>query len=501
MFNYIKSQIDWDRDLSDRAKMIDLFSRVYEGEIYNHLKYFFFQERDFSGNYIPVHRRQPSVKANFCKLVVDTSVSLLFGTDHFPAVVHNDDSVREQIEKAIKYYKLQELMILAATIGSVGSVCVFVRAFEGVLNFEARSTKYLTPVFDKKYPRKLEKLTEKYKVKGKILLQMGYSAAQISKPNNFYWFEREWDNVSEIYYLPYLCNDKDATKSVDTNRSTLKHGLGFVPAIWSKNLPNVKSDSVDGACTFPVSVIDSQIEFEYQMSQLGRALKYAGDPLLVLKLQDDMGVMEKNATPGENGNQQVVRSAANALVLTPEDEAQLLEISGDGSKAVLEYTRTLREYIMECLNGNRSNADKINAAQSGKAMQAMNQALIWLADKLRISYGDGLFIDLLNMITEISNLPGKGIDIGEGYLQGLDKNEKITLRWPDWYPDTPSDNVQTANSLKTLTDTGIMSTETATKVISPLYQIVDINKERTLIEAEQAKIAELAPKVSEVKNI
>lgn len=500
MFNYIKKNIEWDKDLSDRAKMIDLLTRVYEGEIYDHLRYFFFQERDGSNNYIPIHKRQPSTKVNFCKLVVDTSVSLLFGTDHFPAIVHKDDSVRDQLENVIKYYNLQELMILAATIGAIGSVCIFIRVFEGVLNFEARTTKYLTPIFDKKYPRKLKKLNERYKVKGSILLQSGYTEQQIKKPNGIYWFEREWDDVSETYYLPYLCNDKDAQRQPDTKRST-QHGLGFVPVLWIKNLPNVKPDSVDGACTFPVSVVDCQIEFDYQMSQLGRALKYAGDPLLVLKLQDDMGVIEANATPDENGTPKVVRSAANSLILSEKDDAKLLEISGDGAAAVLEYTRTLREYIMECLQGNRSNADKINAAQSGKAMQAMNQALIWLADKLRISYGESGFIDLLNMIIAISNLPGKGIDIGNGLLQNLDPNEKITLRWPAWYPDTPGDKVQSANALKTLSDGGFISTETGTKVIADNYQIVDIAGERTLIEADQAALAALNPKVSEVKNI
>lgn len=500
MFNYIKSTIDWDKDLSERAKMIDLFTRVYEGEIYDHLKYFFFQERDLSGNYIPINKRQPGVKTNFCKLVVDTSISLLFGTDHFPAIVHDDDSVRKNLEITIKHYHIQELMMRAATIGAVGSVCIFVRVFEGVLNFEAKNTKYLTPIFDKKYPRRLQKLSERYKVKGSVLLQSGYTSSQIKKPNSIYWFEREWDCEKETYYLPYLCNDKDAKKKEDKVRSSV-HGLGFVPALWVKNLPNVKPDSVDGSCTYSASVVDCQMEFDYQMSQLGRALKYSGDPLLVLKLEDDAEVTQANAQPDENGQPKIIRSATNSLVISPDDEAKLLEISGDGAKAVLEYTRTLREYIMECLNGNRSNADKVNAAQSGKAMQAMNQALIWLADKLRISYGESALIDLMNMIVDISNLPGKGIDIGNGYLQDLNKAEKISLRWPAWYPDTPGDKVQSATALKTLQDGGFISAETGTKVIADTYQIVNIAQERTQIEADQAKLAESAPKVTEIKNI
>jgi hypothetical protein len=500
MFNYIKSQIDWDKDLCDRAKMIDLYSRVYDGEIYDHLKYFFFQERDFSNNYIPINKRQPSVKTNFCKLVVDNSVSLLFGTDHFPNVVSKDESFRQSLEEVIKEYHLQELMILAATIGATGSVCIFVRVYEGVLNFEARNTKYLTPIFDKQYPSRLSNLTERYKVKGSVLLDAGYTAKQIQKPSQFYWFHRTWDDTSETYYLPYLCNDVDAKPKIDKSRSTA-HELGFVPILWIKNLPNPKNNSVDGACTFTTSVIDSNIEFDYQMSQLGRALKYSGDPLLVLKLADDGAVMEKNARPDENGNQKVVRSAANALVLTPEDEAKLLEISGEGCRSVLEFTRSIREYILECLQGNRSNADKVNAAQSGKAMQAMNQALIWLADKLRISYGESGFVDLLNMIVEISNLPGKGIKIGNDYLQKLNKTEKITLRWPAWYPDTPSDKVQSATALKTLADGSFISTETGTKSIADDYQITDIPKEQTLIAADQEKLAAMNPKVSEIKNI
>jgi hypothetical protein len=500
MFNYIKSKIDWDKDLSDRAKMIDLYSRVYDGEIYDHLRYFFFQERDYSGNYIPLHKRQPSVKTNFCKLVVDNSVSLLFGTDHFPSVVSKDENFRQSLEDVIKEYHLQELMILAATIGATGSVCIFVRVYEGVLNFEARNTKYLTPVFDKQYPRQLSKLTERYKVKGSVLLESGYTAAQIKKPNQFYWFQREWDNISETYYLPYLCNDKDAKATVDKKRSTA-HKLGFVPVLWIKNLPNPKNDTVDGACTFPVSVIDSQIEFDYQKSQLGRALKYSGDPLLILKLQDDQATLAQNAQTDENGNQKIVRSAANALVISPDDEAKLLEISGEGCRSVLEFTRSIREYILECLQGNRSNADKVNAAQSGKAMQAMNQALIWLADKLRIGYGECALVDLLYMIVKISNLPGKGIKVGNDYLQKLNKSEKINLRWPAWYPDTPSDKVQSANALKILGDGSFISTETGTKSIADDYQISDITKEQSLIAADQERLAALNPKVTEVKNI
>jgi hypothetical protein len=500
MFNYIKSQIEWDKDLSERSKLIDLFLRVYDGKIYDHLRYYFFQERDYSNNYIPLHKRQPSVKANFCKLVVDDSVSLLFGTDHFPSVVSDNEELRQNLEDVITTYQLQELMIQAATIGASGSVCIFLRVFDGLLNFEAKNTKYLTAIFDKKNTKRLSKIIERYKVKGSVLIDSGYKPNQIKHPNQFYWFHREFDDEKETYYLPYLCGDANAKAKPDKERS-FTHKLGFVPAIWIKNLPCTNSDSIDGACTFPISAIDSNIEFDYQMSQLGRALKYSGDPLLVLKLQDDQQVMAQNAQPDENGNQKVVRSATNALVITPEDEAKLLEIGGESCKAVLEFTRAIREYILECLHGNRSNADKVNAAQSGRAMQAMNQALIWLADKLRISYGESGLLDLLKMIVAISNVPGNGIQVGTKRLINLDKNAGISLRWPAWYPDTPADKVQSANALKTLSDGAFISKETGTKSIADDYHIEDIKQEQRLIAQDQQNIVAEQPKLTQIQNI
>src|SRR5208337_1192092 len=124
MFNYYLKNIKWDKDLSKRQKRIDLYTRVYNGTIYDHLEYFFFQEREngMNGNYIPIILRQPSVKINFCKLVADNSVSLLFGSEHFPKVMNDDPDLKATIADIVECYKLNKVMIRAATIGSTGSV-------------------------------------------------------------------------------------------------------------------------------------------------------------------------------------------------------------------------------------------------------------------------------------------------------------------------------------------------------------------------------------------
>jgi hypothetical protein len=49
--------------------------------------------------------------------------------------------------------------------------------------------------------------------------------------------------------------------------------------------------------------------------------------------------------------------------------------------------RVLREAALEAMHGNRTMADKLSASQSGRAMELMYQALVWLAGHLRHSYG------------------------------------------------------------------------------------------------------------------
>ena len=172
---------------------------------------------------------------------------------------------------------------------------------------------------------------------------------------------------------------------IDEARS-VQHGLGFVPMVWIRNLPGQSStgDIVDGACTFRAG-IETQIEIEYQLSQAGRGLKYSSDPTLLIK--------EPVTTDSE-----IIKGAGNALIVSEKGDARLLEIGGTASAAVIEYVRTLRELALESVHGNRANADRLTAAQSGRALELMNQGLIWLADNLRVSYGEGALLSLARMV-------------------------------------------------------------------------------------------------------
>jgi len=463
MFKTLQTTFPKDKDLPERTYRLSILTRVLRGEIYDNLPYAFHDEKSPAGEYIPLRERRPSVRYGLCKLVVDDSVSLLFSEGHFPDV-DADEKVREALQRLIKETKLNELMVDAATRGSVGSVAILFRVLDGRVFFDAMDTAYLTPTWKDKAPDTLESVTEQYKVKGSTLKALGYA---VDNDNTEYWFRRVWDENSETWFLPWKVNDEQAVPAIDTPR-TVNHALGFVPVVWVKNLPG--GDAIDGACTFPNEAVDTSIEIDYQLSQAGRGLKYSADPTLLIK--------EPAFSDGT-----MVRSASNAIKVSAEGDAKLLEINGTAIEAVMEYVTKLRELALETMHGNRANADKISAAQSGRAMELMNQSLVWLADKLRISYGEGALRQLLMMVIKASDkLPltyKDGTKVGK-----FESSTQIALRWPAWYQPTASDKQQTATTLRILIDAGVISRQTALKVIAADYDIEDVEAEAALAAAE-----------------
>lgn len=479
MFQTLKATVTRDKDYPPRQNAIDVLSRVLNGQIYDGLKHEFHEEQNGAGEYIPMRKRRPSVRYALCRTVVDDSVSLLFSEGHFPEIQCEDEDARENLLKVIKEAKVNEAMIAAATIGSVGSVCIFLRVLLGRVFVTSSETQFLMPSWNPQAPDTLLMVTERRKVPGEQLIANGYPALDAK---TVYWFRRDWTDAEEVWYIPQSVSDANEGKApVVDEDNKVTHGLGFVPCIWVCNLPG--GDTTDGGCTFPDEAIDCQIEIDYQLSQSGRGLLYSADPLLMIK------------EPASGNGDTLIKGAGNALVVSEKGDAKMLEINGTAVAAVLEYVRALRDLGLESAHGNRTNADKLSAAQSGRAMELMAQSLVWLADKLRISYGEGALIDLLRMIVLASQrYPLKlkdGTSIGK-----LPADKPVSLRWPAWFAPTYSDRQSQAETLATARGAGLLSQETSVKSLAADYDIEDVQAELTLINADKP-MPSLAPPPSD----
>jgi hypothetical protein len=487
MLKTLRTKHGRDRDLPQRAADVLFRQSVLAGSIYDVLKHPFYAERSDSGEYIPLRERRPSVRYNLCNLVVDESVELLFSDAHFPTIQHEDGTAASALVQVLNDAQVPARMIDAAKKGAVGSVALWLRVLEGRVYVDVLTTEYLTPVWNPKRPDQLLYVRERYKVRGEDLAAMGYTVKPSELRSSFYW-TRDWTDTEETWYVPQLVqDDKDrAAKALpplltrDDTRSVV-HSLGVVPIVWIKNLPG--GDSTDGKPTFSDEAVENQISLEYLLSQAGRGLTYASDPLLLMK------------EPALDQSGQLVRSASNAIIVGADGDAKLLEIDGGSVDAVLSWVREVREYTLEMLHGNRAHSDKMALAQSGRALELLNQSLIWLTDNLRESYGRAL-LQLCRMILRAA---GKSAIVDEDgqAIEGLTPG-KLTLQWPPYYAPTDADKSTQASTLRTLTDAGLMSTETAVKQVAATYSIDDVDAELLRIATDQAdKQARLQPQVTE----
>jgi hypothetical protein len=360
------------------------------------------------------------------------------------------------------------VMTDAAIRGSVGSVAILMKVLNGRIFFQVMDSIYLTPTWNPREPDTLLMITERYKVAGAQLSNSGYD---IPDRTIDYWFQRSWDDDAETWFLPSAISDGLPTE-VDMTR-TVRHGLGFVPVVWIRNLPghSATGDPNDGMCTFR-SAIDTQIEIDYQLSQAGRGLKYSSDPTLLLK--EPIGA-----------DSEIIKGAGNALVVSEKGDARLLEIGGTAAAAVIEYVRTLRELALESIHGNRASPERLTSAQSGRAMELMNQGLLWLADNLRITYGEVALLSMARMIVQASTR--YTLRTTKGDVPPMDPTTALSLKWPRWYPMSASDRQLDATTLTTLMKSGLISRASAIKAIADAYDIDDVTTELAQCTAEQTE--------------
>ena len=468
MFATIAAELPQDRDFPERTRTLDLYRRVLRGTLYDLLPYAFHDERNGSGEYVPIRRRRPSVRYPLARIVVDDSLSLVFSDGHFPQIETDGTDARNAFAALVRATRLNAVMCEAALRGSVGSVAILMQVIDGRPLFRVVETLYLTPEFTPFGD--LSRVVEQYKVPAADLAARGYD---VDENAGAHWFMRTWDDDAETWFLPWpVSSPTDDPPRIDIAR-TVQHGLGFVPMVWVRNLPG--GDDPDGECTFRLG-IETGIEIDYQLSQAGRGLKYSSDPLLLIK----------EPAAGEGGD--IVRSSSNAIITGADGDAKLLEIGGTASAAVIEYVRTLREFALEGVHGNRSSPEKLTGAQSGRALEMMNQGLIWLADQLRVSYG-GALLDLVRMVARASVMMPVLI---EGQAVKLNPDAVVTLRWPNWYDTTADERQMDALALTALSTAGMISRESAVKVIAEEYGIEDVPAELTAIDGDQAKAQEAA---------
>lgn len=472
-----------------------LRKRLLDGTFYDVLTHPFHEERGPGDKPIPMIERAPSVRlgTNVIRNVVEDVTFLLFGERQFPVIDTADPVARKVFADLIEETNLSALMRDVAFWGATGSQAVRIHLSKtGRVHFTRMDTHDLTPIWNDDDPDVLDQVIQKRKVTGRALKSLGYRVADDDLNANF-WFQRIWDDMAEWWFVPWKCaDDTDETPhtpEIDAKRS-VEHKLGMQPLEWVKTYHG--GDDIDGGCFF-FPVVDDAIQIDYQMSQVGRGLKYNADPLLLIKeppVAPEFGTNGLELTVDPSGNISLHKSPSSILSVNSDKNggAEFVEMKGTGFSTQMEYVEKLKSAMIEAIHGNRiSDPSKISGgARGAKALEMVNQGLIMLADTLRDAYGERLLRNLLKkFVTLVAKRPGVVKVMGEAVPAQVGKVKDINPRWADWYAPTPQDLLTQAQAFQTLIKTGVISRETAIKAIAADYDIDSADVEKALIAAEQ----------------
>ena len=453
-----------------RFKDLDAFDKMLHGELYDVLPHPFDKEEE-GGRTIKLRERRPSVQISMAKVITDQTSSLLFGEAHAPHIRYwiqnavgsetpEQLATQDAIDKIVFASEAVSIMLEAVKKGATGSCAVILYAMPDKTPWlDVVEGKFCTPVFDPRDPRRLTSLNREYPLIGKELYALGYDEEKYGAKKT-YWMRIDLNADAETWMLPLTNeryqalgeNDPDAhgqkIRWIKDEERTYVHPFNFVPAVWIRNMGERRA--IDGPCTFE-AIVDLQIELDYTVSQAGRGYHYTADPMMVLMEgllgdMDPMGGM--NELDSEDATVAIDKSPARALTVSNGGDAKMLEITGQGLTGALAYARLIREYAFEVLSGNKADQDdKTGGPQSGKALEVLTQALVWLVEVLRTPFGQRGFLPLVKMMLQA--LKDGALVLDDINIDKVDPSMPMRIFWPEWYRPQGQDLMNALTGLVT----------------------------------------------------
>jgi hypothetical protein len=428
-FRSLRDSLDLPMGTGDRYRTLEALERMQDSTLYDDLKYAFHEEKSNGRSYIPLAERRPS--HDFClahELTQDT-LAELFGDEQFPTVrVMNEDDQNDPATKAmsdlIMALDLDAVMAEAYEAGVIGAVGVIVhRSDNGAPYYEVCPAKWCEPQYRSAYSNELIGLVVTYPITREVCLAM-FPAVAKRKENlsaqNF-WYRRsvdpesiiEYEPLSEVLYAKLGEKDNEGREITFVKHREAKHGFfPRAPVAYTKNLGG-KQRALDGPCLWwPIRNICIQID--YGLSEAGRGLRYAADPMLFLKKSGIAAAIDggdDGMALGYEAQKEAQAAAVGASALVTDDgapvrgapqtivgeDAKMLEISAQGIKEKREFVRDLREYALEIVGGMKARAEHLKAAPSGVALDKGLKPLRRLVRRQRRPYGDNLLLALLDL--------------------------------------------------------------------------------------------------------
>lgn len=460
-----------------RVQAIDTLEAWYNGCAYSvglyARPYAWEQEIGSDGKRIPLEQRRP-VQMNLAKQIVDSSVSMLLGEEHWPEFEVEDDEDTEQwVSVVSEAINLPKVFLQAAKAGGKARSAVLVgKVFEGHLRAESLPAKYCKPTFGPD-GESLTHLLYQFKCKVDHLEEMGYEGLD---PDKDYWYRREYTPDGEYYFLPEPVSEEGRPPVFvpDTIR-TVEHRLGVLCAVWIANLPS--DHPYDGIGTYE-AVLELLHQVNVLFSMATRSIRKMSDPTLAFEGVTDAEDLPETIKVG---------SSSGGTVWGPSG-VKILEITGSGQAAALTWVDRLCVAIQQIARVVQHDPEKMaGSALSGYALRILHGPLIELVGELRLTYGPALVRFVRLLLELVSKLPQGSVLLPREVAGVPSPKATITLKWGAYFAPTPEDVKAEIENLLAAVAGGLLSKETALAKVARLYGVEDIKAEQDRIDAERGK--------------
>jgi len=413
---------------SNRYKRLNALDRLLDNSFFDDLGYSF-EVEEANGEYLPLTKRRPSVKYNLARIVVDQSSGSLWADDEMARIAcgstnspERGDAETAQDQKNVDAIlidcQLDAVMMEAYEKSASGSGAIIVDVdANGMPTFTCLQGKFVRATWATTGSQILQTLEYVYPTTAADLLAVGESMPKDVDPNAPYWVKVAYTAQATIYYKPLAAVDYESLgqlRGADYNetiirwemRSAIAHDWGIVNAVYLRSLLFGNKDD-DGRCAYE-DCADIQVEMARILSQIGRGIRYAADPLLVRERGEigsaTAGIANSTIDMFGDSNQsrelvgpngETIRSASNVI----EGKARLLEMTGSGLETGLSYVKTLREWGLEVAGAMKADAASTEGpAMSGRALEVLQQMLRLLVKRQRIAYGQRGLLLLVRVI-------------------------------------------------------------------------------------------------------
>jgi hypothetical protein len=517
---------------TQRFKRLNILDAYFAGTQYEGLPDFWTGLIGDSGTPAPLRERAPCIVYPLPKAAVNQATRFTFGEGRFPTLKVQPVDAEDAIAPALALSDKEAALLHAAIVGLVEqarlrsamrtllrrglSCCTGVAVISlrgGRFELDLPHPKNCIPTFAPGSCSELAALTVCYRFDK---LVPDEKTGEIKYKSH--WYRRDITATEYVVFEDALIDPAKRDIPIAWTRDdavTVKHNLGFCPAVWIPNLRENDGDP-DGSSLYE-GLEDEFDALNFALSQRHRGINYWGVPQpwealgdvslapagaarVAAPVNDSGGARGySRASGGSDGG---ARATAPDHMWTYRDakaQVGLLETTGKAFDAASKHVLDIRARILEAIDVVLLDPSTIAGKGdiSAKALSYLYAPLLGLVDELRECWWThGLQPIIGMMLRIIAKLDGQGIYLPAiKRVTALVRGFVIEGRWlppamtPIWgnYFSPSNAEIQMAVTTAALARGKLISKRSATRFVASDFGVEDVDEELEEIEKDNAE--------------